>query len=91
MTLPTPEPMDPPTAPGTPDLPTIPGEPSPDFPAEPLAPTPDEPTVPLPPEPSPDPSGADEVDGPTGTAELEADNDVEQDMVDAVDPGGRPD
>ncbi|MGC0367936.1 hypothetical protein [Microbacterium sp. SLBN-111] len=88
MTLSTPEPLDPPTAP---DAPVTPDEPSPGIPAEPLAPTPDEPTVPLPPEPSPDPSGADAVDGPTGTAEPEADNAAEQDMVDAIDPGGRPD
>jgi hypothetical protein len=91
MTLPTPEPLDPPTAPGTPVTPPVPGEPSPAAPDEPLAPSPDEPTVPLPPEPATDPSGAGEVDHPTGTAEPEADNAVEADIVDAVDPGGSPD
>ena len=91
MSLPTPEPLDPPTAPGTPGTPAVPSEPSPAAPAHPLAPRPDEPTVPLPPEPATDPSRAGEGEQPSGTAEPEADNAVEADTVDAVDPGGSPD
>lgn len=43
--------------------------------------------------PSDDTAGAfaeDEADA-VGTAQLDADNPVEEDMIDAVDPGGSPD
>lgn len=88
MTSTTPAPLDPPTAPD--GLPA-PAETPPTTPAEPTAPTPAEPTVPLPPEPAPDPSGAEAGGATTGSAEPEADNAVEEDLLDAVDPGGQPD
>ncbi|KQR21094.1 hypothetical protein [Microbacterium sp. Leaf151] len=81
-----------PSEPGAPS----PGEPVAPTPTEPTAPTPAEPTIPLPPETAPSPSsgGAFAQDDDTsgiGSAEMDADNAVEQDMIDAVDPGGSPD
>ena len=86
----TPSPLDPPTAPDAPGVAPSPGENPAPTPAEPMAPTPDEPTVPLPPEPAPDPSGT-STETAIGTAEPEADNALEADVVEAVDPGGQPD
>ncbi|MBM3714162.1 hypothetical protein ACFWZW_11565 [Microbacterium enclense] len=85
----TPVPTDP-TAPGVPGAPAEPVAPNP---VEPTAPNPVEPTVPLPPEPSPEPVGAfaDGDGDAVSSDELQADNAVEEDMIDAVDPGGRPD
>lgn len=83
-----------PSDPGTP----APGEPPVPYPTEPTAPTPAEPTVPLPPETEPAPASSDAVgafahddDAAVGSAEMDADNPVEQDTIDAVDPGGSPD
>lgn len=90
----------------TPTLPPTPSEPTSPTPSEPSTPTPSEPTVPLPPEPGTAPGGAsaadqsdadaagafaEEDDDAIGTAETVADNEVEEAVVDAVDPGGRPD
>ena len=95
-----PAPIDPPTTPntpgapglpGAPDFPGVPAEPSAPNPAEPAVPVPTEPTVPLPPEPAPEPSGVTGGDASVGTAEPDADNAVEEDVIDAVDPGGQPD
>jgi 2-oxoglutarate dehydrogenase E1 component len=69
-------------------------------PTEPTAPTPAEPTIPLPPETAPAPSSGGDAAGAfaqvddtsgIGSAEMDADNAVEQDVIDSVDPGGRPD
>ncbi len=85
-----------PSEPGAPS----PGEPIAPTPTEPTAPTPAEPTIPLTPETAPEPSaqgdgaGAFAHDADTsgvGSAEMDADNAVEQDVIDAVDPGGSPD
>ncbi|MCI9858662.1 hypothetical protein [Microbacterium proteolyticum] len=85
-----------PSEPGAPS----PGEPVAPTPTEPTAPTPAEPTIPLPPETAPAPSSGgdaggafaqDEDTSDVGSAEMDADNAVEQDVIDAVDPGGSPD
>ncbi|MDU0365927.1 hypothetical protein AB0O16_11460 [Microbacterium sp. NPDC089180] len=90
----------------TPTFPQTPSEPSAPTPAEPTTPAPSEPTVPLPPETQPAPAGgvgdeakgsdaagafAEDDDEAIGSAETVADNAVEEAVVDAVDPGGRPD
>ena len=85
----------------TPAFPQTPSEPTASTPAEPTTPAPSEPTVPLPPETQPAPAGeavsdaagavAQEPDEAIGSADTVADNEVEQAVVDAVDPGGRPD
>lgn len=98
MSTPTPLPQ----APSDPGTPSIPDEPLAPTPSEPTAPTPAEPTVPLTPETAPAPAGHDDGDDSAGafadddgaaigTAEMDADNAVEQDMIDAIDPAGRPD
>lgn len=98
MSTPTPFPQTP-SDPGAP----APTEPSTPTPAEPTAPTPAEPTIPLPPETAPGPAGAEAAHDDTagafarddaasvGSAEMDADNAAEQDVIDAVDPGGSPD
>ncbi|PTT21789.1 hypothetical protein DBR36_03260 [Microbacterium sp. HMWF026] len=81
-------------------FPGSPAEPTAPTPSEPTAPTPAEPTIPLTPETQPGPaSGGDggagafarEQGDAVGSAEMDADNAVEQDVIDAVDPGGSPD
>ncbi|MBB3156656.1 hypothetical protein FHS07_000340 [Microbacterium proteolyticum] len=85
-----------PSEPGAPS----PGEPVAPTPSEPTAPTPAEPTIPLPPETAPAPSSSDDAadaspqeddTSAVGSAEMHADNAVEQDVIDSVDPGGSPD
>lgn len=94
--------MSTPTFPQTPSDPSrpTPSEPMAPNPAEPTAPTPAEPTIPLPPETAPAPASASDSstgvldrteEDAAGSAELDADNAAEQDVVDAVAPGGEPD
>lgn len=98
--------MSTPTLPPTPSEPTspMPAEPSTPTPSEPTVPLPPEPgTAPAgdadagvdegADAPGADAAGAfaEEDDDTIGTAETVADNEVEEAVVDAVDPGGRPD